>query len=205
MLITPNAIWYIYLALLLISILFFIYDIISTNNINQIRKEKPKFWRIIKKRKYKKVISDAIKSKKKIKKINLYISHILKLVVLTVAFYPIIVSPNSVHPLSIMCTTITAIVWLVSIVIEVLCLTIKKRFEMLKEAFSADMEFITKPVNAVKNTVKSIIGKEGDEKNSSDEERSESIADWLDARISKFKRNTKTEANVSVDDDTNEF
>jgi hypothetical protein len=98
-----------------------------------------------------------------------------------------------------------ALMWLLSLVLELVTLIVEKRFEMLKEAFSADMEFITKPVNAVKNTVKSIIGKEVDEKNSSDEERSESIADWLDARISKFKRNTKTEANVSVDDDTNEF
>ena len=205
MLVTANLIWYIYLTLLLISISFFIYNIISYNRINRLEKNKPSFWRIIKRYKHNKIISDAKKSKKKIERINFYISHILKFIIFATSFCQILISPNSVHPISMILTTIFAIIWLIEIVLDVLRLIIEKRLKMLKEAFSADMEFITKPVNAVKNTVKSIIGKEVDEKNSSNEERSESITDWLDARISKLKRNTKTEASVSVDDDTNEF
>lgn len=203
LLITPNEIWYIHLALLLISIPFLVYDIISNDNINRLKKEKPRFWRIIKKRKYKKALSDAKKSKNIIKKIKSYTSHTLKLIVLAVSFYPIIVSPNSVHPLSIICTSIMAIVWLLHIVVEVLTLIIQKRIEMFKEALSADMEFITKPVSTVKSTFKRIIGKESEEESDPTENRDSSITDWLDARISGFKRKTKTETYSSVENDDN--
>lgn len=195
LLITPNAIWYIHLTLLVISIPFFIYDIISTNNINRIRKEKPRFWRFFKKRKYKKVISDAKKSKAKIGRIKFYTSHVLKLIVLATAFYPIIVSPDSVHPLSIIGTTIMAIIWLLYLVLEVLILIIEKRCEMFKEALSTDVEFITKPVNAVKNTFKRIIGEDGEKEGKTTEKHSENITDWLETRISKFKYKSKSEAN----------
>ena len=205
LLITPTAIWYIHLALLLISLPFFIYDIISTNNINRIREEKPRFWRIFKRRKYNEVITHAKKSKTKIKRIKNYTSQILKLVVLAVSFYPIIVSPNSIHPLSIICSTFMAIMWLLSLALELVTLIVEKRFEMFEEALSADMEFITKPINAIKNTVSRIIGND-DKEDESTEARSENIADWLDARISKFRRKVGTKTNVSVEnDDNNDF
>ena len=200
LLITPTAIWYIHLALLSISLPFFIYDVISTNNINRIREEKPSFWNFFKRRKYNEVLTNAKKSKTKIKRIKFCTSHILKLVVLAAAFYPIIVSPNSVHPLSIICSTFMAIMWLLSLVLELITLIVEKRFEMLKEALSADMEFITKPVNAVKNTFKRIIGTESEAEGGTTEKRSDSITDWLDARISKFKGKSKTETYSSVND-----
>ena len=43
LLLIPNAIWYIHLSLLLVSVSFFIYDIISNNNIRRIKNDKPAF------------------------------------------------------------------------------------------------------------------------------------------------------------------
>ena len=201
MLITPNLIWYIHFALLLISISFFIYDIISYNRVKRLEKNKPSFWRIIKRYKHNKIISDAKKSKKKIERINFYISHILKFIILATSFCQILISPNPVHPISVILTTLLFVFWLIQILIHI----IENRLEMFKEALSSDMEFITKPINTVKNTFNRIIGKEGEEKDEATEERSESITDWLDARISKFRSKSKTETHSSVENDNDNY
>lgn len=203
MLVTPNVIWYIHFALLLISISFFIYDIISYNRIKRLEKNKPSFWKIIKRYKHNKIISDAKKSKKKIERINFYISHILKFIILVTSFCQILISQIPVHPISIILTTLLFVFWLIRILIDV----IANRLEMFKDALRADIESITKPVtNTIKNTVKRIMSEEGEEKSENTEGHGDNIADWLDARISKFRRKVGTKTDVYVEnDDNNDF
>ena len=201
MLVTPNALWYINFALLLLSISFFIYDIISHNRIKRLEKNKPSFWKIIKRYKHNKIISDAKKSKKKIERINFCISHILKFIILATSFCQILISQTPVRPISVILNTLLFVFWLIRILIDI----IANRIKMFKDALHADMESITKPVtNTVKNTIKRFIGKDVEEEESKPtENRDSSITDWLDARISGFKRKTKTETYSYVENDDN--
>ena len=127
------------------------------------------------------------------------------------AFYPIIVAPETVHPLSIMCTTVMVLLWVLRVVLEVIKIVLTGRTELFMEALSADVEFVTKPVNAVKDTFKKLMGKEVEEKsepskdrhyldglvkNAKDEKsakkaeekaaKGEKLSAWLDTHLSKL-------------------
>ncbi len=213
----PNKIWYLHLSLLLISAAFLVFDIITANGIRAIRGEKIS---IFGKRRHNEKLSRAKKRRSNIRRIKFYTSHVIKLFVLASTFYPIIVAPDTVHPLSVMCTTVMVLLWIIQIIFEVLRTVLEGRGELFMEALRADVEFVTKPVSAVKNTFKKIIGQEVEdtpsptkervyldglvernreaksaEKASAKAERSEKISSWLDDHISKlsFKRKAKDE------------
>lgn len=220
---TPNKIWYLHLALLLISAAFLAYDIIATKNITALKREK---LSIFKKKTHKARISQAKQQKAKIQKMKFYLSHSIKLFVLASAFYPIIVMPDTVHPLSIMCTTVMVLLWILLVVFEVLKIMLEGRLELFTEALQADVEFVTKPVSAVKDTFKKIMGKEVEEKpaptqdrlyldklvaSARDEKsakkaeakatRSEKLSSWLDTHLTKLtsKRTAKDETTEATE------
>lgn len=205
---TKNKIWYLHLALLLISAAFLAYDIIATKNITELKKEKIS---IFKKRKHKARISQAKQQKARIQKIKFYLSHSIKLFVLASAFYPIIVMPDTVHPLSIMCTTVMVLLWILLVVFEVLKIMLEGRVDLFTEALQADVEFVTKPLSLVKDTFKKIMRKEVEEKPEPTQDRlyldklvasardeksakkaeakatkSEKLSSWLDGHLSKL-------------------
>lgn len=207
LLIVPNRIWYLHLSLLVISLAFFVFDIFTTRNIRAIKNEKFSFFG---KRAHNEKLASAKRSRKNVAKIKFYVSHVIKIFVLASAFYPIIVSPDSVHPLSIMCTTAMVLLWIIQIVFEVLKLILEGRGELFMEALKADVEFVSKPVNAVKNTFNKIMGRDVTpeeeptkdrvyldrlvEKNKSEkiaekqtarDNRKEKISAWLDKRFHK--------------------
>ena len=226
-LLVPNNIWYLHLILLVVSAIFLAFDIFTHRNLTRVKKERGSFFN---KKAHKSKLRELKKQHSNIRKWKFYISHFLKAFVLAAAFYPIIVSPYSVHPLSIISTTVMAFMWIMQIVFEILRLILEDRGAMFIEAMKADVEFITKPVNTVKNTIKRFMGKDveeesapteervyldqllrkgkttSEESNGSKSEHGENIADWLDARISKFRRKVGTKTNVSVEnDDNNDF
>ena len=218
-----NSIWYLHLTLLLISAAFLVFDAITFNGIKiaqneQIptsqKKEKSKRIKSIKKR------------RSNVRKVKFYVSHFLRTLVLLSAFYPIIVSPYSVHPLSIMCTTLMVTLWLAQILLEIVRVVFEKRLDLIIEALKADIEFVTKPVSAVKNTVGRIFGKEptpepepskervyldglvtkrreekAEQKATAKAERNEKISSWLDQHLAKFtKKRERDEEDIDVSD-----
>ena len=130
LLFTPNKIWYLHLSLLAISIAFFIYDVISSKTIIAIKKEKPKRSG---KKLHKQRLLNAKQNKAQITKIKFYSAHVIKLFVLASAFYPIIVAPDTVHPLSIMCTTVMVLLWILLVMLEVVKIMFEARKDMFME------------------------------------------------------------------------
>lgn len=208
LMIVPNNIWYLHLSLLIVSGAFLAFDIVTTKEIKSIRSEKIS---LLGKRRHNARLAQAKKHRSNVKRIKFYTSHFIKLFVLASAFYPIIVSPDTVHPLSIMATTVMVLLWILQIIFEVLKLVLEGRGELFIEALHADVEFVTKPVNAVKDTFKRILGKEVEEapeptkervyldklvsgireeksakKAEAKEARSEKLASWADKHLSKI-------------------
>lgn len=211
----PNKIWYLHLPLLAISITFLIYDIISSKNILAIKKERPARSG---KKLHKQRLSIAKQNKAVVTKIKFYSSHVIKLFVLASAFYPIIVAPDTVHPLSIMCTTVMVLLWILLVILEVAKIMLEARKDMFMEALQADFETVTKPITNLKDTINKVMRKEVEEKPEPSKnrvrldelvqvyreekaerkaeakaKRNEKLSAWLDSHLTKltFKKNTK--------------
>lgn len=162
---------------------------------------------------------ELLKARRKLaRKTYKYLKYVINSITLITALYSIWLSPYSVHPFKLLITVFMSIMLVVQLALEVSITIIEKRFNMFIEAFNADIEFVTKPVNTVKNVFKKITGQDvvtekersGDrvyldelveqrrdaksrEKAVAKAERSEKISAWLDSRISKisFKRKRK--------------
>lgn len=219
---TPNNIWYLHLSLLAISVAFLVYDIVSSQTILALKKEKPNRFG---KKLHKKRLTLAKQQKATVAKIKFYASHSIKLFVLASAFYPIIVAPETVHPLSIMCTTVMVLLWILLVIFEIVKIMLEGRKELFLEALQADVEFVTKPVNAVKKffgkdvddnaeitkereyldgLVQTVREEKALKKAEVKAQRSEKLSSWLDSHLpkkgKKKAKNTepKTEAEAQV-------
>ncbi len=154
---TQSPIWYLYLSLLIVSCAFFVFDVITRSGIRSIRELGIPFFG---NNEHKEKLNRAKKKRNNIRKIKFYSSHTLKLLVLASSLYPIIRFPYDVHPIHIICTTVMILLWIMQIVLEIMRIIFEGRLELFYEAMHADIEFITKPVNSVKNAFKKIVGKE---------------------------------------------
>lgn len=157
---TKSPIWYLYLALLVISVAFFVFDTVTRSGIKSLKDLGIPFFGTSER---KEKLQRAKKKRSNIRKIKFYASHTLKLSVLASSLYPIIVSPYDVHPIHIICTTVMLLLWIMQIVLEILRMIFTGRLELFYEAMHADIEFVTKPVTGVKNVFKKIVGKEVEE------------------------------------------
>jgi hypothetical protein len=218
LLFTRSSIWYLHLTLLIISAAFFVFDIVTSIDIKSIKATKVSFFGNRKKRAK---IYEANRRRNLIRRIKFCTSHILKIFVLSASLYPIISSPDTAHPISVMCTTVMALMWLLQVVFEILRLILENRGNLFIEALHADIEFVTKPVSAVKNAFKKITGQEVEEaadptrarkyldelvaaRNAEKAEvkaaKKEKLSEWLDAKLSKFGR-APIEATGEISDD----
>ena len=184
LLITMSNIWYLHLTLLIISVAFLIFDLITVNVISEIKDTKASLFSG-KKRRAK--IFEVKRKRRTVRQIKFYVSHTLKLFVLAASLYPMIATPESVHPISIVCTTIMALMWLMLIVFEVLRMMLEGRMALFIEAMHADMEIVSKPVRTVKNAFHKFIGHDVEEAHEPTKERQ-----YLDELVEKNK-NEKTE------------
>ena len=161
--------------------------------------------------------SELLKARKRLaKRAYKYSKYVINSVTLITALCSIWLNPYDVHPFKLLITVFMAIMLVVQLALEVSVTIVEKRFNMFIEAFNADIEFVTKPVNTVKNVFKKITGQEvAPEKSPSKDrvyldelieqerdaksmqraaakaEKSEKISAWLDNRISKLKGNRK--------------
>ena len=216
MLFVPNGIWYIYLPLLIISAAFFTFDIVTATSIRSIKGMKSSLFGSKEK---KEKLQRTRRKRSNIRKVKFYVSHSLKLLILSSSLYPIIAFPYSVHPMHVICATVMAFLWILQIVFEVLRFILENRFDLFIEAIHADLEIVTKPVNTVKNTFKRIIGKDveepaepskervyldelveqrkserANERSEEKSEKKEKVSEWLEAHIPAFRRKAKNEA-----------
>ena len=204
---TSSNIWYIYLALLVVSVIFFVFDVSAKRELISLKEMTVHFWR---KSKHKANLDQAKRKRQTIKKLKFYISHSLKMLVLISSLYPIISAPYSVHPINIIFTTVMAFLWIAQIVLEIMKVIVHVRIDMIFEALHADLEIVTKPINYIKNTFNKLTGKEIDESDTSKHRakldeivedwreekatkkaeqraaRKEKLADWLDSHLSKL-------------------
>ena len=221
MLCVPNPIWYLHLALLIISASFLVFDVVTTNEIKSIQNEKFSLFGILDRRRRLKEAKDL---KRGVAKLKFYSSHAIKLIVLATAFYPIFTAPETVGVFSIMSATVMAMLWIVQILFEIFKAILKGRLDLIMEAVKADAEFVTKPINTVKNTVKRFLGKEVEEEPAPSKNRehldnlvaakreekqaqqatvkaefTEKVSSWLDRQISKIPFMQKNDASNQLD------
>ena len=159
-----------------------------------------------------------------IRRIKFCITHSLKLLVIAASVYTIIADPYSVHPISIIFTTVMVLMWMIQILLEAVRLILNSRLDLFAEALRADFEFVTKPVDSVKNTFRKFMGKDvkdereptnertyldsvvekfrakkAEEKNEKKADHGERLSDWLDSYVKGFKRKSSP---VRKGDDT---
>lgn len=104
---------------------------------------------------------DLYKTHKKIaKKIYKYSKFAINAVTLSLLLHAIWINPYNVHPFKLLATVCMALMLIVQVVLEIVIPVLEKRVNMFVEAIYADIEFVTKPVNAVKNVFKKITGQE---------------------------------------------
>ena len=157
---TSSPIWYLYLSLLIVSVAFFVFDLVTRSGIRSLRELGIPFFGT---NEHKQRLYRTKKKRSNIRRIKFCISHTLKLLVLASSLYPIIVAPFDVHPIHIICTTAMILLWIMQIMLEILRMIFAGRLELFYEAMHADIEFVTKPVTSVKNVFKKIVGKEVEE------------------------------------------
>ena len=203
LLLSHSAIWYLHLTLLIISAAFFVFDIITSHGLKNIRQIE---GTPLSNREKRSKIYEANRKRSLIRRVKFCIAHVLKIFVLAISLYPIVASPDTVHPLSIICTTVMVLMWIMQIVFEILRMIFENRGQLFVEAISADIEVFKKPVDAVKNTFRRFMGREVEEspeptrarkyldelvaaeradKSESKDGKKKKLSEWLESRFSK--------------------
>ena len=90
--------------------------------------------------------------RKIIRRINVYFKLVLKLLTLSFTVYGIYLS-TELDGIAIILATLSIIMWVLQTLFEVIRLYVEIRFDQIMESIREDLEFITRPVNAVKNAV----------------------------------------------------
>lgn len=103
-----------------------------------------------------------------------------------VAVYGICVTVDEVSTVSVILLVLMIIGWLLSVLLQAAIYFIDSRARLIIEAFRADKETVLKPVVAVKNTVKKLVGKEVETP-----EEPNRFRRFLDRKIEKKKEETE--------------
>ncbi len=194
---TDSKIWYLHLALFIISLAFLVFDIVITRDIKRVKGTK---FSIFRAREQRAELKELRTQKSRVERVKNYISHIIKALVIGTAIYAIVTAPDTVHPLSVIGATLMTVSWIVQALLEVAKHIVIARLDSFKEALAEDFEFVTRSIDKIKK----IFGKEDAEKepDARDEESSRlgKIASWLSDRIS--ARSRKESEYVDVEGDT---
>ena len=87
---------------------------------------------------------------------------LLKAFSLASTVYGIYIASANVSPLTMILVIFSAIMLMLSIVVEILVYIVESRKNLFMEALHKDFEFVTKPAQTVKNVFNKITGKETD-------------------------------------------
>lgn len=104
------------------------------------------------------------KKLRRMKNSSKHTAAIIKLVgatlTLSVSVYGIIIAGYSVSVPTLLLAVANAAFWVLRVIVELVSYYFDTRVELFTAAISADMEFVTKPIGAAKNAVRSVLGKE---------------------------------------------
>ena len=154
MLFTASNIWYLHLSLLIISLAFLIFDIIITKDIKRVKRTRLSIFRL---KEHNAELKELRAQRGNVNRVKCYASHTIKALVLGTALFSIITAPDTVHPLSIIGTTVMTIAWLAQLVLEVAKRIFFGRLDAFKEALQADIEAITAPITRARDAAAETI------------------------------------------------
>ena len=200
---TTVNIRYLYVAMLAVSIVFLIYDYVSSKGIVAIKREKVEKSE---KKARKERLKLAKRKKARMLKVKFYASHVIKMFVLASSLYPIIVAPETVSIFSIICTVFMILLWIFLFWLEILKIVISKPKAAVMESLQYDAKAVTtrmgnakdKVVNWKDTKIESIVSTVKSEKvmktAEAGKEKIQNLSAWVVKRIPK--------KNSQGDDDT---
>lgn len=208
-LVIGNAIWYAHLSLLIVSVAFFVFDIVTSDSIKSITET------ISHKKERRSAIRALNKKRKLVSKIKKYVFYALKAFILGTSIYTIVVDPQSASVFSIVSTTVMTMILLAdmafAVIKRIVTDILENRINMFKEALKAD---VASPLNKAKDFFKKITGQESDEPAPSKEQSfldklveqnkeagKKKIAAWFEAHIQTKKSGDDEFITVSTDED----
>ena len=202
MICTPTSIWYLHVAMLVLSLVFLLYDYLSSREIVAIKREKvEKSERKARKER----LRSAKRKKATVIRIKFFTSHAIKLFVLGSSVYPIIVAPETVSVFSIICTVSMVLLWVFLFWFEILKLAISKPKAAVMESLQSDAKTVTirmgnakdKVVNWKDTKIESIVNTVKSEKvmktAEAGKERIQNLSSWVVKRIPKKNSQAKDE------------
>ena len=98
--------------------------------------------------------------KRVVKRLVSWLKIVLKGAVLGLTIYGLYVASTEVNPLSIILTTLMIILWILTVLIEIITSVVVSKKAMFEQAWKEDINEFKKPIETVENTVKKIFGKE---------------------------------------------
>lgn len=135
-LIAKTGIWYANLALLALSVAYFVFFLSTTD--------------------YGKT-PDGKQLKKNVHTTYIWSKRFIRLFTLGIAVYDIVTTPST-NAVSVLLTAFMVIGWAIEILFDVIIRVITARISLVKEAIDADVETLLKPVKSVGNFFKKAIG-----------------------------------------------
>ena len=115
-LIAPAGLWYINLALLVLSLAYFAFTLVA---------------------RIKEVKSQA---KKEVRRIVKWTKRVLKLYPIGIALYSLLLAPTNLTPIALISPIIITVAWLLDIIINVLYLVIEARASLIMDSLAEDFE-----------------------------------------------------------------
>ncbi len=186
-LICGNSSWIISTVLLAISLVYFVMFLVTEVSVSKIKlmnklgKEEKK----------------SLKKKQRLfRKIYQYTKNIILAGTLALSMYEIYLEPDSVHPFILLWTVAMVIVLIIKIILEITEYIVRSRISMFKEALVADIEFVTKPMDAIKSTWNKFTGKETDGGKPKEKTRTRVFLDGLVGNYRDRKKADKAEENT---------
>jgi hypothetical protein len=98
--------------------------------------------------------------KRVVKRVVSWLKILLKAAVLGLTIYGLYIASTDVNPLTIILTTLMIILWILTVLIEIITTVVISKKAMFEEAWKNDIDEFKKPIETVGNTVKKIFGKE---------------------------------------------
>ena len=202
MICTLTSIWYLHVAMLVLSLVFLLYDYLSSREIVAIKREKvEKSERKARKER----LRSAKRKKATVIRIKFFTSHAIKLFVLGSSVYPIIVAPETVSVFSIICTVSMVLLWVFLFWFEILKLAISKPKAAAMESLQSDAKAVAirmgnakdKVVNWKDTKIESIVNTVKSEKvmktAEAGKEKIQNLSSWVVKRIPKKNSQAKDE------------
>ena len=139
------------------------------------------------------------KTKKKIRHICKAIKLSVSAMTLGITIYGIYVASVHTTTLSIVLSCFMAVFWMLQVAIEIFTYILEYQTELFLAALEADKDNLMKPVTAVGNFVKRVVGKEPDEP-----KEPKKILRVLDKTVEKIRNKKKNNEKISLDEDYEE-